>query len=51
MILGVYIIIIYVSYSFTKNHFESMWPLLLLRTTVSFIVTVLFFPLLGKEMI
>lgn len=39
--------IIYVSYSFTKKKFSFVWPLQVLRSVCSLIVTTLFLPFLG----
>ena len=50
LILGVYMIIFYVSYSFSINRFGTVWPLTILRSVVCFIVTVLFMPIFGKQL-
>jgi hypothetical protein len=44
LVLLVVINIAYVSYSFSRNRVDSVWPLKILRSVVSFIVTVLFMP-------
>ncbi len=44
LVFLVVINIAYVSYSFSRNRFDSVWPLKILRSVVSFIVTVLFMP-------
>lgn len=40
--------IIYVSIAFSRNKFGAVWPLRILRSVTSFIVTVLFIPLMGN---
>lgn len=45
LVILVIINITYVSYSFSQNRFGAVWPLRVLRSVVSFIVTVLFMPI------
>jgi glucose uptake protein GlcU len=45
LVLLIVINIAYVSYSFSRNRFGAVWPLRVLRSVVSFIVTVLFMPI------
>lgn len=37
--------IIYVSYSFSQKRFRFLWPLFVLRSVTSLVVTVLFLPI------
>ncbi|CAD8156622.1 unnamed protein product [Paramecium pentaurelia] len=45
IILLIILDIIYVSYSFSKNQFAATWPLVVLRSVTSLVVTVLFLPI------
>lgn len=47
MVILVLLDIVYVSVSFSRNKFNHVWPLHVLRSIVSFIVTVLFMPVVG----
>lgn len=40
--------IFYVSISFSKNKFNVVWPLKILRGLISFLATIMFLPILGK---
>lgn len=44
-ILLIIVDIMYVSYSFSRNRFVVMWPLYILRSIASLVVTVLFLPI------
>ncbi len=45
VILLIILDIIYVSYSFSRKRFAFMWPLYVLRSVASLVVTVLFLPI------
>lgn len=45
IILLIVLDIIYVSYSFSKKRFAMMWPLYVLRSVTSLVVTVFFLPI------
>jgi hypothetical protein len=39
---------IYVSIAFSKNKFNVVWPMKILKSVISFLVSVLFMPIFGK---
>lgn len=45
IILLIVLDILYVSYSFSRKRFAIMWPLYVLRSVTSLVVTVLFLPI------
>ena len=45
LILLIVVDIVYVSYSFSRKRFAIMWPLQILRSVASFVITVLFLPI------
>ena len=45
LILLIIIDVIYVSYSFSRKKFSMMWPLTILRSVTSLLVTVMFLPI------
>ena len=45
MILMLMLDVVYVSYSFSKKKFTMMWPLDILKSVASLLVTVLFIPI------
>lgn len=40
--------IFYVSISFSKNEFNVVWPLKILRGLISILATIMFLPILGE---